>query len=91
MLKHALANWKTTSAGLVMVIGATVHLVYAIREKEANENTWTISLTSVVAGLGLILAGDAGASVSKTDVKTDENTGFLRNVDAPPDDTTKPK
>ncbi len=46
-----------------MIIGASVHLVFAIKGKTANENTWTIALTAVLAGAGLIFAGDAGASV----------------------------
>lgn len=63
MLKTALANWKTTSAGLAMIIGSVIHLIFTARSGQANENTWTAGVLSVVAGLGLIFAGDASASV----------------------------
>ena len=58
-MKNLLDNWKTTSAGLTMIIGSTVHLVFSVRDGSANENTWTISLTAILGGIGLIYAGDA--------------------------------
>jgi len=64
--KNLIANWKTTSAGATMIIGSTVHLVFAVKAGNANENTWTISLTAIVGGIGLILAGDASNSQTKT-------------------------
>lgn len=83
MIKHIVANWKTTSAGVIAIGGATFHLVYRIKDGSADEGTWTLWLTSVVAGVGLILAGDAGASVGKSELQTDENTGFLKRSDTP--------
>lgn len=65
MIKNLINNWKTTSAGLLMIIGSIVHLVFAVREKTADENTWTISLTAIVGGIGLIVAGDASATPEK--------------------------
>lgn len=65
MLKNLLSNWKTTSAGATMIIGSTVHLIFSVKAGNANENTWTISLTAIVGGLGLILAGDSSASQPK--------------------------
>jgi hypothetical protein len=62
MVKNLLANWKTTSAGLVMIAGSIIHLVFSARSGTANENTWTITITSVIGGVGLLLAGDASAS-----------------------------
>ncbi len=59
MIANLLSNWKTTSAGLTMIIGSVVHLIYTAKGGTANENTWTVSLTAIVAGLGLIFAGDA--------------------------------
>lgn len=70
MIKQLLVNWKTTSAGLVMIIGSIVHLIFAVRSGTATEGVWTASLTAIVAGAGLILAGDAAASVSKVDAET---------------------
>jgi hypothetical protein len=61
-MKNLLQNWKTTAAGLTIIIGSVVHLVFAVRLGHADENTWTVSLTSILAGLGLMFAGDASAS-----------------------------
>ena len=58
-MKNLIANWKTTSAGLLMIGGSIIHLVFAIHSKSANENTWTLTLTAVVGGFGLMFAGDA--------------------------------
>ena len=86
MLKHAIDNWKTTSVGLTMAIGAIIHLVYQITAHTSSENTWTIAVGAIIGGLGLIFAGDAGTSIQRSDVKTDTETGFLVKTDtAPPE------
>lgn len=59
-------NWKTTSAGLVMIGGAIVHLAFAVKNKTADENTWTITIGAIIGGLGLILAGDANPTPGPT-------------------------
>lgn len=46
-----------------MIIGSVVHLVFSIQGHTASETVWTVSLTAIVAGLGLIFAGDASKSV----------------------------
>lgn len=65
MLKQLLTNWKTTAAGTTMIIGSVVHLVFSTKAHTGDESTWTVSLTAIVAGLGLMFAGDASASTPK--------------------------
>jgi hypothetical protein len=65
-----ISNWKTTSAGLLLAGGSVIHLIFAVRSHTADENTWTIALTAIVGGIGLIFAGDASASL-KTEKATD--------------------
>lgn len=82
-MKRLLANWKTTSAGLTMVGGAATHLVFAIKTGHSNEETWTVGLGGILAGLGLIFAGDADKSASKSDVAQavdSGNTTFLKTT-----------
>ena len=55
-------NWRTTSAGLTMIIGAAVHLIFAVKAKTADENTWTTSLLAIAGGVGLIFSRDSQAS-----------------------------
>ena len=62
MIQKLFAHWKTTSAGLLMIIGSSIHLVFAIHAKTADENTWTTALTVIVGGVGLLFAGDASNS-----------------------------
>ena len=68
MIKTLISNWKTTSAGLIMIAGSVIHLVFSVRAGTANENTWTIAITAIIGGIGLLLAGDAAASVQKSDM-----------------------
>jgi len=63
-MQNLLKNYKTTSAGLLMALGAIVHLVFAIKAHTADENTWTITIGAVLGGIGLIFAGDASASTT---------------------------
>ncbi len=79
MLKNLIANWKTTSAGAIMIIGSIVHVIFSMRTGTATEGVWTASLTAIVAGIGLILAGDAAASVTKEEAETT----FVKKPDAP--------
>lgn len=90
MIKHIVANWKTTSAGVLAIGGATFHLIYRMKDGSADEGTWTLWLTSVIGGLGLILAGDAGASLGKAEVQTDVDTGFLKASDVKSPQPPKP-
>jgi hypothetical protein len=62
MIKQLLTNWKTTSAGLTMIIGSVVHLVFSVKAHSGDETTWTVSLTAILGGLGLLFAGDANVS-----------------------------
>ena len=59
MLKNLAANWKTTSAGLVLIAGSVIHLVFAARAGHADESTWNSAVVGIVGGLGLLAAGDA--------------------------------
>ena len=52
------ANWKTTSAGLTLIIGAITHLAFAVAHGTADESTWKNDLIGMMAGVGLLLAAD---------------------------------
>lgn len=62
MIKNLLTNWKTTSAGLAMIIGAIVHLVYALHAHTLAEADCTGSLLAIITGLGFLAAGDANVN-----------------------------
>lgn len=51
-------SWKTTSAGLLAILGAITHLVFACKSGTVTEMTVTTALTAIVGGIGLIYARD---------------------------------
>lgn len=59
MIQQLLKNWKTTSAGLLLIGGSTIHLVFCIKSHTADESIWTVTFASIIGGLGLMFAGDA--------------------------------
>ena len=73
-------NWKTTSAGLIMMTGSVVHLVFQLKAGTANENTWTIAVSTLVGGIGLLVAGDGSQSVQVQQKPTMNGTGTTRVV-----------
>ena len=78
------ANWKTTSAGLLLVIGSVIHLVFATKSGKADEGTWTASMTGIVGGLGLIFARDSSQSnktVAELQAQLDVHDAAIRTGD----------
>ncbi len=59
MIKNLITNWKTTSAGVTMMVGGLVHLAFAIKNHALTESDCTTTLLAVVTGAGFIAAGDA--------------------------------
>lgn len=51
-------NWKTTSTGITMIVAGIVGFYFAFKGGQVNEGTITGSLTSVLAGIGLLFAKD---------------------------------
>lgn len=87
MIQNALKNWKTTSAGIGLIITAVVHLIFT--HKTADENTWTTSLLSIMAGVGLIAAGDATASAAAHQESTEAITKLQEQAGQKPSDPPK--
>lgn len=69
-MKKLFQNWKTTSAGLTLIGGSIIHLVFSVLHGTADEQTWTLTLGAIVGGVGLMFAGDAGKSLSKEEAAT---------------------
>lgn len=55
-------SWKTTSAGITMIVGGIVGLIFAIKANAANEAAIMTSVTAILGGVGLIFAKDAGVT-----------------------------
>lgn len=55
-------NWKTSSAGIVLILTGLIHLGFGIAHKTITEQDFTTTMVSIVTGCGLIVAGDGTAS-----------------------------
>jgi len=94
MIKNWIVNWKTTSTGLLSIMLSVVHLVTTVKAGTANENTWAASLTGILTGVGLLVAGDAAQSSKQTQVLQDKvkeavETGNTDVLNKPVKDETK--
>lgn len=70
MLKNIFVNWKTTSAGVSLVVVGIVHVCFMFKAGAApSETDLSATFISILGGIGLIAAGDAGASATKKDVQ----------------------
>src|ERR1039458_9668273 len=75
MIQRLIANWKTTSAGIVMIIGAIMHLLF---NHPLTEPMVMVGVTAIVGGLGLLFAGDANVSA----VASDKNAVAIDRINA---------
>lgn len=51
-------SWKTTSAGLLMIIGGIVHIGFSIYHKIMTEQDMMSQAVLIVGGIGLMSARD---------------------------------
>jgi hypothetical protein len=75
MIQRLIANWKTTSAGVIMIIGAIVHLFF---NRPLTEPMVMMGVTAIIGGLGLLFAGDANVSA----VAADKNAVAIDRINA---------
>lgn len=54
-------NWKTTSAGITLIVTGVVSFYFALKSSALNEATITGVLTAVLGGIGLIFGADSEA------------------------------
>ena len=60
-------NWKTTSAGILAIVGALVGLVFAVINKTITPEVIMACVTGILGGIGLLFAKDnntTGGNVS---------------------------
>ncbi len=51
-------NWKTTSTGLLMILGSLTHLAFQIKAHSVDEGAISVAAVGVLGGLGMLLAAD---------------------------------
>ncbi len=67
-MEKILVNWKTSSAGFLMLIGAVVSIVYPILQNRQppSQTELMTAITALFGGLGLILSRDIDKSTEAT-------------------------
>lgn len=69
-------SWKTTSAGLLAILGGLVRLAFALKAGALTEEAVMTTLTTIVTGLGLLVARDNDKSSES--VGADEGTKIAK-------------
>lgn len=57
-----LKSWKTTSTGIVMIIGGIVRLAFAIKSGNFTEEAITTTAGAILTGIGLMFAKDSNVT-----------------------------
>lgn len=55
-------SWKTTSAGILMIVGGVVGLFFAFKNNSLNEASIMAGATAIVGGIGLMKAKDSNVT-----------------------------
>ena len=55
-------NWKTTSAGLISIIGGATRAYFAFKNGAITEEAITTSATAIIGGIGLVFAKDSNVT-----------------------------
>ncbi len=89
------ANWKTSYAGIGMIVGGLTHLGFAIYNKTLTQTMVITELMACVTGWGLLEAGDASKSekdLKHVDTKIDQTAKAVMEDDTSilPKPTPKP-
>ena len=83
-------SWKTTSAGLLTILGGLTRLVFACKAGNITEESVMTTLTAIVGGLGLVFARDNDRSTEQVLAAKTGNTEFLNKTKTPTETETKP-
>lgn len=75
-------SWKTTSTGLLAILGGIVRLVFVVKSGNVSEEAVMTILTTIVTGVGLLAARDNDKS--SEDVKASPADKAVKDFTNPP-------
>ena len=55
-------NWKTTSAGITLIVTGAVSFIFALKAGALNEATITGVFTAILGGIGLVFGADSNGT-----------------------------
>jgi len=65
-------NWKTTSAGLLSIVGGIVRLAFAISAGSITEEAVMTTVAAIITGAGFLFSRDYDVSSKKMEEKAAE-------------------
>lgn len=71
-------SWKTTSAGLLAIVGGIVRLVFACKSGAITEEAVMTTFTTLITGVGLLLARDNDKSSEDIGVTPEDKAGLVK-------------
>ena len=69
MLAQMLANWKTTMAGILAILGGIVRLYFAWSAGAFTEEVFMTTASAILGGVGLLFARDSNVTSEASGVK----------------------
>lgn len=85
-------SWKTSIAGITMIVGGVISLFFNIKNETTNETNVTSAATAIFGGIGLLCAKDknvtGGTTVNSTNdaniVASSSSTSVASSVPVQP-------
>ncbi len=60
MLRNLFHNWKSTSAGITLIVGAIIHIIFLVLKKTpVTEADVMLAVGGILGGIGMIATADA--------------------------------
>lgn len=79
-LSNLLVNWKTTSSGLLSIIGGVVRLIFAFSNHGVTEEAIMTSATTILLGVGLLFARDVNVTSTDLGLQTVQSKATAKTV-----------
>jgi hypothetical protein len=71
-MKKVFSHWKTTSLGILSIIGGITRVAFAIKSGDFTEEAIMTSATTVLTGVGLLFAADNTAPIDTPKIVKDD-------------------
>lgn len=71
-MKKVFSHWKTTSIGIVSIVGGLTRLIFAIKSGQFTEEAIMTTLTTILTGVGMLFAADNTAPIDTPKVVNED-------------------
>ncbi len=82
-LDNLFVNWKTTSAGVLAIIGGLVRVSFMIAQQGVSEEGVMTTITAMVTGVGLLFARDVNVTSADLGLQSVEKKSTATQVITP--------